>query len=110
MPKLPFDINAWFWVVGDDRFYSSAAGAYVPADDIAAWCDAGGVPSRIGSEAELADVLNAPVLADIARVEAGTLRALRDAAAGEPGAAKRLADAEDQIAALRATLVKAPFA
>jgi hypothetical protein len=58
VPLFPTD---WFWIVDGDesRAWSSAAAAYLDADDPAylAWRDAGGAPSRIVSEAELGDVL-----------------------------------------------------
>lgn len=53
----------WYWLVGGDqsRVWSSAAAAYVPADDATyeAWLGAGNLPTRIASEAELQEVLAA---------------------------------------------------
>ena len=54
----PFD---WYWIVAGDesRVWSSKASTYVPADDATfqGWLDRGGIPTRIASEQELADVL-----------------------------------------------------
>ena len=51
----------WYWIVGDNatQVWSSARVAYVPATDAtyAAWLLAGGLPTRILSEAELQAVL-----------------------------------------------------
>lgn len=51
----------WYWAVGGDeaRVYSSASAAYVPVADATykAWVDAGNVPTRIDTEANLFDVL-----------------------------------------------------
>ncbi len=52
----------WYWLVvtGDEaRLWSSRAAAYVSAEDATyrAWLGKGGQPTRIASEAELADVL-----------------------------------------------------
>src|SRR5690606_29704060 len=58
MPYTPTD---WYWIVGEDEaeVWSSLTVAYVAADDPAylAWLELGGIATRIGSEAELADVL-----------------------------------------------------
>ncbi|MCO6414827.1 hypothetical protein JYK14_01355 [Siccirubricoccus sp. KC 17139] len=58
---IPYEPKSWFWVVGGDeeQVYSSAAAAYVPVSDPAytAWLEAGGYASRIGTEAELEEVL-----------------------------------------------------
>lgn len=53
-----YDPADWFWIVAGDetRWWSSAAGAYVAAP-VRAFLDAGGLPTRIAGEAELADVL-----------------------------------------------------
>lgn len=52
---------SWYWVVNGStsQVYSSAAGDYVPIANTAyvAWLSAGNIPSRIGSEAELGEVL-----------------------------------------------------
>ena len=57
----PYSPDNWYWIVAGDesRVWSSKASAYVPADDATyqAWREAGGIPSRIASEQELADVL-----------------------------------------------------
>lgn len=55
---IPFTASDWYWQV-DSRVYSSAAGAYIEADDAAyaAWRARGGVPTRVPSEAELRAVL-----------------------------------------------------
>lgn len=51
----------WYWIVAGDesRVWSSKASAYVPVSDATfqAWLDRGGIPTRIASEQELADVL-----------------------------------------------------
>ena len=56
-PILPTRIDDHYWIVAGDesRLWSSARGAYVAAADAtyAAWRDAGGVATRIASEAEL---------------------------------------------------------
>lgn len=58
---LRYDPSRWYWIVAGDesRAWSSAAAAFVASDDpgFAAWRDAGGMPTRITSVAELADVL-----------------------------------------------------
>ena len=58
---IDFSPTNWYWIVAGDesRVWSSKASAYVPADDATyqAWREAGGIPTRIGSEQELADVL-----------------------------------------------------
>lgn len=57
----PYDPTDWYWIVAGDesRVWSSKASAYVPVSDATfqAWLDHGGIPSRIASEQELADVL-----------------------------------------------------
>lgn len=56
-----FDPRDWLWIVGNDetRLYASATNTWVTPDDEAhaAFVAAGGRPSRIASEAELAHVL-----------------------------------------------------
>lgn len=58
---MEYEPQNWFWIVAGDetRVYSSKAGAYLPATDLAyqAWLAAGGVPTRIASDAELGEVL-----------------------------------------------------
>lgn len=52
----------WYWFVNGDesRVFASKAGDYVPVANEAyqAWLAAGGVTTRIGSEAELGEVLD----------------------------------------------------
>jgi len=59
MPE--YDPKNWYWVVNGSttQVYSSAAGDYVPLDNVTyrAWLAAGGLPTRILSEAELGEVL-----------------------------------------------------
>jgi hypothetical protein len=59
--RLKYDAANWFWFVAGDetRAYSSAAVGYVPLMDPAyqAFLAANGLTTRIGSEAELWDVL-----------------------------------------------------
>ena len=56
-----FNPSDWYWIVGGDgtRVFSSARGDYFAASDAtyAAWAADGTVPTSIGSEAELGDVL-----------------------------------------------------
>jgi hypothetical protein len=51
----------WYWIVAGSatHVYSSANGDYVPVSDetYQAWLAAGGAPTRIASEDELAEVL-----------------------------------------------------
>jgi hypothetical protein len=58
---LSFDVRNWYWFVDGDktRAYSSAAGAYVPADDpdLAAWLEQGGRVTSILNVDELNEVL-----------------------------------------------------
>lgn len=58
---MMYSPDNWYWIVAGDetRVWSSAASAYVPADDVTyqAWREAGGIPTRIASEPELAGVL-----------------------------------------------------
>jgi hypothetical protein len=53
----------WYWLVGADadRVYSSAIGNFVPIAnaDYTAWLSAGNLATRIGSEADLGEVLAA---------------------------------------------------
>lgn len=60
---LIYDPSGWYWIVAGDEtlLWSSARKAYVPVADATyqAWRGTGGWPTRIDSEASLADVLNA---------------------------------------------------
>lgn len=54
--KMNFNARNWYWLVaGNPGVYSSAANIYVPVTDpiYRAWCDAGFIPARINSEAEI---------------------------------------------------------
>jgi GTP:adenosylcobinamide-phosphate guanylyltransferase len=111
---MKFDMDNWYWLVSDgnaQRVYSSAGNGYVPVTDATytAWLAAGGKPSVIVS-ADLAQLMNARIDSAISELESGTLRALRDLAAGNGTIAtngvtpvQRLAAAETAIAALRAS-------
>lgn len=80
----PYDPRNWYWIVGGDetRAYSSAAGDYVPSANatFTAWKAAGGVPTRIASEEELAEVL---AQASVRPVQAGMLDRFKDRQAEE---------------------------
>jgi hypothetical protein len=56
-----YNPHNWYWIVGADetKFYSSAAGDYVQSSSPAyvAWSADGTTPTRIGSEADLGEVL-----------------------------------------------------
>lgn len=58
---ITFNPRAWYWFIGADasRVWSSAANAYVPATDagFVAFAAAGNPVSRVGSEAELLEVI-----------------------------------------------------
>lgn len=56
---IPYDPFDWYWIVGGERVFSSAAATYVLADNAAylAWTASGGIPTAIASEAELGEVL-----------------------------------------------------
>ncbi len=58
---LPYNPADWYWIVGGDdtQVWSSAAAAYVPAGNATyqEWRSRDGRPTRIASEAELAEVL-----------------------------------------------------
>ena len=92
-----------YWIVAGDgsRLWSSAAAAYVPADDEAyrAWSSNGGLPARIASEAELDAVLAAAGLGERApnpprrRVEK-TLIVARLTSIGQIAAAKAALEAD----------------
>jgi len=60
MPKSYNPAN-WYWVVGGSttQVFSSTSGDYVPVSNAAyvAWLADGTMPTQIGSEAELGDVL-----------------------------------------------------
>lgn len=57
---MMYDPSNWYWIVGGDasKAWSSASAGFVNVDDdaYAAWLEAGGGPTPIGSLAELADV------------------------------------------------------
>jgi hypothetical protein len=74
----------------------------VTALEIVAWLAAGNTPTPADppSTAEL----NAPIMAQIAALEAGQQRAVRESVLG--GANTKLKAIDDQIAALRGNLVK----
>lgn len=59
---LIYDPRNWYWRVAgsNTQVYSSAIGDYVPVADAAyqTWLARGGVPTNIGSESELGDVLS----------------------------------------------------
>lgn len=61
LPTIPYNPADWYWYVAGDetRAYSSAAGRFVQPGNAAfrAWLATGGVPTRIVSVDELADVL-----------------------------------------------------
>lgn len=56
-----FDPRNWYWIVNGSKtqVYSSAAGDYVPVANATyqAWLAAGGLATRIATEAELGEVL-----------------------------------------------------
>jgi hypothetical protein len=58
---MQYNPQDWYWVVGGDtaQVYSSAAEDFVPTDNAAylAWIAQGGVATKIGSAAELGEVL-----------------------------------------------------
>jgi hypothetical protein len=96
--ELDYNARDWFWIVGDDatRVYASARGASVPLDDpvYCDWLAAGGVPTRIASEAELIDVLRA---ANVPPYHLVPTRLIVDRlqAAGKLAAARAALDAAD---------------
>lgn len=49
----------WYWIIAEDKVWSSSARAYVPRDDptFIAWQERGGIATPIASEAELNVVL-----------------------------------------------------
>lgn len=62
LPDLPtYDPTDWYWIVASDetKLYSSKAGDYVQPSNAAyvAWQANGGIPTRIGSAADLGEVL-----------------------------------------------------
>lgn len=65
---MPYDPHNWFWIVGGDesRWYSSAAGSYVPPQQ--SFLDAGNRPTKIANEAELWDVLAAAGIENTAAI------------------------------------------
>ena len=69
----------WYWIVNGSttQVFSSASGAYVPTSDATyvAWKEDGTLPTRIGAEAELGEVL-APY--NIRPVAANVLDAYQD--------------------------------
>ena len=77
---LPYTPADWYWVVNGSttQVYSSKTGDYLPltAPVYVGWQQAGGVPTRIASEAELGDVL-APYA--IRPVAANVLDSYKDA-------------------------------
>ena len=60
---LPYNIQNWYWIVGGSttQVYSSASAGYVtlPNSTYTAWLAAGGVPTKIDTETNLAGVFNA---------------------------------------------------
>lgn len=110
-----YDIENWYWVVAGDesRVWSSATRAWFDADDPAylAWLEAGGVPTRIASRAELCGVVNAPLIERIEALERKQARPLRDIALGltppegEPTPQARLQEIEQEIETLRAQML-----
>jgi hypothetical protein len=62
MPS-PYRAADWYWIVAGSttQVYTSARTTYVPVEDATyqAWLAVGNYPSRIASEQELWDVLNA---------------------------------------------------
>lgn len=58
-----YDVKNWYWIVAGNEMevYSSAAAAYVGADDATyvEWCDQGGVATRIADEDDLKGVFAA---------------------------------------------------
>jgi len=62
MPN-PYNASNWYWIVAGSttQVYASARVAYVPVNDATyvAWLATGNVPTKIASEQDLWDVLNA---------------------------------------------------
>lgn len=113
------DLSDWYWIVDGDetRIYSSASRAYVSPADTAyqAWLAGDGMPSRISSEQELCDLLNAPIEARMVELERKQARPMRERAL--PGATQvdidaadaRLQTIDDDIGTLRQTLFSVPL-
>lgn len=102
-------IDKSYWIVGGDetRVWSGAASAFVMVDDAdyLAW-RLHNFPTRIVSEAELCDVINVPIIAQISEMEARQARPLREISLGVDVEAnqQRLIDLDAEIATLRASL------
>lgn len=113
-----FNIQNWYWIVCDkpNLVYSSRRAGYFPADDseYTSWKNAGNIPTKIDTEANLIDVFEAQypagspsitgqIKAQILALEATvTQRRVRDAILGTDGG--WLANVEAQIAVLRGQL------
>jgi len=112
---IPFDLQNHYWRIATNptQFWSSDRRMYVDANDqtYVAWLAAGGAVTNIATEAELCDVLNRPVILQIAALEMKQARPLREIALqiatpeGQLTPAQRLAELDTEIAALRASLL-----
>ena len=105
-----YNINDWYWIVGSDstKVFSSKRTLLVDISDAeyTLWLSYGNSPTSINSQTDLNDVLNAPIIAEIEKLELTQLRPLRELALGDITAADRIADINTHIALLRATLHK----
>lgn len=58
---IPYTPSNWYWRVAgsNTQVYSSASGDYVPVNNAAyqAWLASSGIPTAVGTEAELGEVL-----------------------------------------------------
>lgn len=104
-PTIPYNPADWYWYIGGDetRPYSSAAGRPVQSGNAAfkAWLAGGGVPTRIASADELADVLAA---ANVRPTDTDMLDRYKGAHAGRMTleiAAKLFFAMENELRALR---------
>lgn len=103
-----YDPQDWYWIIaGDqDKVWSSAAAGYVDIDDAAyaAWLEAGGGPTPIGSLAELAEVLAAQYPSGMLKTYAAAVRYAKEIAGCMVGGVEYPSDRETQAKLTSAAL------
>ena len=105
-----FNMHDWYWFIGADttQVYSSKHSSLMDINsvDYISWISSNNYPTTIDSQLSLNDVLNAPILAEIATLELKQLRPMRELSLGDTSASIRISDLNTQIALLRTTLHK----